>query len=188
LNTERTPISGAFTVRKYRSLHGVSTNTTLEGGPFGFETALHVAVYNGNMDIVKLLLEHGADPNIYSEKTSGFTWMPLTRNRKATSMGLRCKQHRILYSWISSSSFLNMEQTQISGTFTWTVTVRRYLSPCVFTNTTLQAHLVDFETALYVAAHEKNLDVIKLLLEHEADPNVRCNRSEEISRPARRFH
>jgi hypothetical protein len=136
LNMKRTQTSGVIAVRRYRGLRGVSTNTSLQDRPVGFETALGVAAYNGNMDIVKLLLEHGADPNIHSEKTSGFTWMPMTWNRKAPTIGLRYKQHRTMNGWISSSSFLNMEQTQISGTFGWAVTVRRYLTLHITLDTT----------------------------------------------------
>src|ERR1700761_8706116 len=64
--------------------------------------------------------------------------------------------------------------------------VRRYLGPRVPTNTILQGHPVDFETALYVATYDKNLDVIKLLLEHGADPNIRCIHGEKILKPTRR--
>lgn len=65
-----------------------------------------------------------------------------------------------------------MEQTQISGTVVWAVTVRRYLTLHAATDATLQGYPVGFETALYIAADEGSLDIVKFLLEHGAAPNI----------------
>jgi hypothetical protein len=52
-----------FKVRGVKSI-GFATDMLIAGGNKG--TAMEAAFINGNLELIKLLVEHGADPNVQS--------------------------------------------------------------------------------------------------------------------------
>jgi hypothetical protein len=68
------------------------TDRILEGGKYG--TALQAASETGHLDIIKMLLAAGADPNI--EGVVFRPWFNLTRKLKAANTEWLSKQCRML--------------------------------------------------------------------------------------------
>jgi hypothetical protein len=76
-----------------------ATDTAFQGDPVGFETALYVAADEGNLDIIKFLLEHGAATNIPGQNVLGSNEVSLTPQSKEAMMVLHCTQRRIVDIW-----------------------------------------------------------------------------------------
>jgi ankyrin repeat protein len=120
----------------------------------------------GYTDTVKLLLENKADPDVCGESTD--------RGRRTISnndeigfqpvnMARRCSSHVIKSKKTSSKYFLSTRQTQMFPVL---------LFPCPIRWNTQMAQGGKYGTALQAVILTGQTATVKLLLEHDADPNI----------------
>lgn len=139
-------------------------NTTSKWG-----TPLEVAVDYGNLEVVRFMLEAGADPNV--EPDDGYTCL-LTAIDSSTESSIL-----IMQALIDGGADI-----QQAGTNGWTplhmAAVRGYVEKA---NVLIQAgakidqrtEIDGDETPLMLAASTGKADVVRLLLQHDADPTLR---------------
>ena len=143
-------------------------------------TPLMIACCHDNMQMVQLLLEHGADPNIQN-------------NRKHTALMYACRNTEMLRALMSYNADSNIQDLCHQTAVFWTCMVGNvqglelfigennsyYTTNQESVQATVGKHLVNLNcrniygaTFLHVACHEGHLHVIERLLKAKADSNV----------------
>ncbi|VDI02299.1 Hypothetical predicted protein [Mytilus galloprovincialis] len=133
------------------------------------DTPLYTASYKGYTNIVKLLLENNANPNISTwicEKPQNNVKLKYQHDFDDNS-----KRHHSDRGEVESPSWTTLRKRKCSldGLFDGSVfqiphhVIRRYQV-----------------TSLYIASKEGYFDIVRLLLEYKADPNVICD-SDKVS-------
>ncbi|RKK62646.1 hypothetical protein BFJ69_g16999 [Fusarium oxysporum] len=135
-----------------------------DGAYFG--TALRVSVENSHTDIVKYLLEHEADPNITSP--SPYPWQ-----RSPLFAAVHKRKSEILSMLLRAGADPNV----IPGLLHYACSAGTLDSVKQLLGTNLDINEVSddgayFGTALRVSVENSHTDIVKYLLEHEADPNI----------------
>ena len=130
-------------------------------------TALMIACCNNDTDIVKLLLENSADPNIQSN--SGFTALIY-----ASCIGsIDCV--RILLDHnadINLKKYNSGSSALFFASYTGNVKLVKLLLKHGSVNSNIQRN--DGVTPLYIASHNGHLEIVERLLKENANPNIPC--------------
>ncbi|KAG0219717.1 hypothetical protein B0O80DRAFT_430674 [Mortierella sp. GBAus27b] len=156
-------------------------------------TPLNLAVLNGNEEIVRVLLDAGADLNkkdgrgrtplicaVYGLDTLTITPANLALIAKATPAHLSILRNCILPHPSITLSTLNAPQDEIKGITP--LCLASYLGKDVIVKCLLEAGKVDVDatdrkgaTALMYAARDRHMAVVKTLLRHNASPDLTDN-------------
>ena len=132
--------------------HGADINfidkTYFDDGNYEEKTMLHEAIlYNGDLEMIKLLLEHGVNPNI----------VRLRKNQYGRSMYSalydsiwKLKSEEVVELLLKYGAEVNFQAKIYSDDGTY-----------------------GEKTGIHESIFNKNFDMIKLLLEHKADPNIK---------------
>jgi ankyrin repeat protein len=150
---------------------------SFSGGQYG--SALQAACNRGSLDVINVLLENGADPNLQGESNTFQQAMSNLPCQEA-NMGRPSKQPATRARWVLSSSSLRTGPTLICR-----VSRTQYIIP-----TTLSDHCSGgkFGTALQAACFGGSLDVVRVLLKGGVDPNLQgklnvCTHEQPVSQP-----
>ena len=145
-------------------------------------TPLMIACCHDNMQMVQLLLDHGADPNIQN-------------NRKHTALMYACRNTKMLRALVSYNADSNIQDLRRQTAVFWTCGVGNvqglelfishgednsyYTTDQESVQPTVGKHLVnlncqniDGATLLHVACREGHLHVVERLLEAKADSSI----------------
>ena len=154
---------------------GADVNAVTEGD---HSTPLLIAVINGHYDLAAELLEKGADPNIYSEDGAG-PLFNVVQSRWA---------HRTWYP--QPTAWRQQELGHLAM-------MKSLLDAGADPNARLETHLwyvaynagrigVDFAgaTPFWRAAYSLDVEAMRLLMEHGADPSIPTTKPAQRSRPS----
>jgi hypothetical protein len=122
--------------------------------------ALTLSSFNGHTEIVRLLLEHGADPNM--ENTNGDTPLLISSNNGHTEISKLLLEHGADPNIENTNTPLNLAAVK-GHTEIAKLLLEHGAEPNILINNT---------TALISATHKEYTEIVKLLLEHGADPNI----------------
>jgi ankyrin repeat protein len=134
------------------------------------KTPLHYAAGGGHLEVVKLLLKHGADPNLEIRSANGGSRTPL-------SNALGSASYEIAKFLCEHGSKLNVAIDKSGGGFYWVLVhldprfVKLYLEYKANPNERYKNGL----TPLHITARWGDIDKARLLLDCKADINVRTD-------------
>ena len=166
--------SGKIDEVKAILLSGVDVNTKAEGG----KTALHVAAVNGNIEIVKLLLnQRGCDAN--SKDSKGRTPAAF-----AEAYG-RVDMAKLIQSHGTSPSSTTTSDDIIRASFEGNL---QLVSQCIKQGQSVSKPGHDGKTALHIAAGFGHLEIVKLLLQNAASVDARDSKGRTPSQFAEQYN
>ena len=158
----------------------IDSNQNYHVFPDRGSTPLMIACCHDNMQMVQLLLEHGADPNIQN-------------NRKQTALMYACRNTKMLRALVSYNADCNIRDFCHQTAVFWTCRVGNvqglelfigedksyYTTNRESVQATVGKHLINVNcqnidglTPLHVACYEGHLHVIERLLEAKADSSI----------------
>jgi ankyrin repeat protein len=135
-------------------------------------TCLAAAAYCGHQSTVQLLLENGAEVNRVVSQTSsnGEVWYSRTAVHSAVEGG----HEEIIKNWLLAGADVNKcrspPDTPLKEVVSWNSKVLVQL--LIDAGADLNAYPGHFCTALFYACHEQDIDVMTILLNAGADPNM----------------
>lgn len=120
-------------------------------------------LYHENLTLINALLEHGANPNVADE--DGFTpLMSAIRNRRKDIVDLLL-QHGADVNAMDDLEYTPLQYAVINND---TLTTKRLIQQGANVNALTNMH----GTVLLSAVSFRNVEIIRMLLEHHIDPNV----------------
>ncbi|XP_046848679.1 transient receptor potential cation channel subfamily A member 1-like isoform X2 [Xenia sp. Carnegie-2017] len=130
-------------------------NAKREGGGY---TPIHDAAYNGLLESVRILLEHGANPNVFSTSyRTPLYCAVLSQNSDVVELIL-----------VHKPALINkVDDTWQTPLHTAAKTNSSEVVKCLLNNGAIMLTDKDKSTPLHIAAQHGQLDIVKLLVEHK---------------------
>lgn len=133
------------------------------------QTALLFAIENGNLELVNLLLENGADPNLENKEGNPPLFIPLSTIYLKNS-------DEIIKTLLEHKANPNFIAKDVSKNPLLLLAIKRVPKDIVQMfldfGAEVNSHNNLNETGLYIAVGEKNLDMCSLLIKYGADVNL----------------
>ena len=125
--------------------------------------ALKVALEKENWEIVKYLIEHGADVNTKIETKDGYN-----RNRKTALMIASKKENLELVKYLIEHGASNINEALINASMSGNLEIVKYLvEEGADVNTEIE-NIYYGKTALMIASKKENWEIVKYLIEKGA--------------------
>lgn len=169
-------------IKKHLNLY---FNTNIAEQPQNDLTPLYYAVQMNEFDKVKILLEHGANPNESYTYNDQLIYTAINNNNANITKLLI--EHGVN---INCINYMNGSPLHLAVSKNDLNLVKLLLENKAFVNIKTQyhdtlrpagTHYNDFgKTPLHIAVHDKNIKIISLLLEYGADPYIIDNDGKDV--------